>query len=106
VLTLVADLAGILGGLFVAATSLGLGARGYFNEIRSSLTSWDIASGLIMSVVFAIAIALIACEEGFVASGGPQGVGRRTTNTVVTCLFAIVLLDAGLTIIYRWFGKA
>ncbi len=57
-----------------------------------------------MSLAFAIAIGLIACERGFTASGGPQGVGSRTTSTVVTSLFAIVLLDAGITVLYRFFG--
>jgi phospholipid/cholesterol/gamma-HCH transport system permease protein len=57
-----------------------------------------------LSLAFAIAIGLIACEQGFAASGGPQGVGRRTTSTVVTSLFAIVALDAGITLLYRFFG--
>jgi phospholipid/cholesterol/gamma-HCH transport system permease protein len=104
VLTLLADIVGMLGGLVVAQASLGLSARTYFNEMQSTLTAWDVKSGLIMSLAFAIAIGLIACEQGFAASGGPQGVGRRTTSTVVTSLFAIVLLDAGITILYRFFG--
>ena len=49
-------------------------------------------------------IGLIACREGFAASGGPQGVGRRTTATVVSSLFMIVLLDAAFTILFRVFG--
>jgi phospholipid/cholesterol/gamma-HCH transport system permease protein len=104
VLTVLADVAGVLGGLVVAVTSLGLPARGYFNEMRSTLAAWDVQSGLVLSVAFAIAIGLIACEQGFAASGGPQGVGRRTTSTVVTSLFAIVLLDAGITVLYRSYG--
>ena len=85
-------------------TSLGLTPRGYFNEMRSTLTPWDVESGLVLSVAFAIAIGLIACEQGFAASGGPQGVGRRTTSAVVTSLFAIVVLDACITVLYRAFG--
>jgi phospholipid/cholesterol/gamma-HCH transport system permease protein len=104
VLTLLADVLGMLGGLVVAMASLDLTARTYFREMRSALTAWDIWSGLILSLAFAIAIGLIACEQGFAASGGPQGVGRRTTSTVVTSLFAIVALDAGITLLYRFFG--
>lgn len=103
-LTLLADLLGILGGLVVAVTSLGLTPRGYLNELRATLTPWDVQSGLVLSVAFALAIGLIACEQGFAASGGPQGVGRRTTSAVVTSLFAIVLLDACITVLYRAFG--
>jgi phospholipid/cholesterol/gamma-HCH transport system permease protein len=104
VLTILADVVGILGGLLVAITSLGLTVRGFLNETRGSLSAWDVESGLIMSVAFAITIGLIACQQGFAASGGPQGVGRRTTATVVSSLFAIVFLDAVFTVFYRVAG--
>ena len=54
--------------------------------------------------VFAIAIALIACQQGFATTGGAEGVGRRTTSTVVTSLFALVLLDAAFTVAYQALG--
>ena len=104
VLTLLADLVGMLGGMVVAVTSLGLTPRGYWHEMRATLTAWDVESGLVLSVAFAVAIGLIACEQGFAASGGPQGVGRRTTSAVVTSLFAIVVLDACITVLYRAYG--
>jgi phospholipid/cholesterol/gamma-HCH transport system permease protein len=104
VLTLLADLVGMFGGLLVAVTSMGITPHGYWNEMRSTLVPWDIISGLILSFAFAVAIGLIACEQGFAASGGPTGVGRRTTSAVVTSLFAIVLLDAVLTVLFRALG--
>jgi len=55
------------------------------------------------SGIFAVAIALIACQQGFAARGGAESVGRRTTSTVVTCLFALVLLDALFTVCLRIF---
>jgi phospholipid/cholesterol/gamma-HCH transport system permease protein len=104
VLTLVGDVMGILGGLVVAVSSLGLTVQSYFNEVRGSLSAWDTESGLFMSVAIAVAIGLIACHQGLAASGGPQGVGRRTTSTVVISLFTIVLLDAVFTVFYRAAG--
>lgn len=103
-LTIVADLVGLLGGLFVAVTSLDLTAQGYFGESRKAMELWDIEHGLIKSLAFALAIALIACQQGFAASGGAEGVGKRTTSTVVTSLFTIVILDALFTIVFRFFG--
>jgi phospholipid/cholesterol/gamma-HCH transport system permease protein len=104
ILILLGDVMGIVGGLVVAQTSLGISSRAYLNEVRANLTPWDVESGLILGLAFSIAIGLIACEQGFAASGGPQGVGRRATATVVTSLFAIVLLDAGITVLYRLVG--
>lgn len=100
-LTLMADFIGVLGGLVVAITDLDLTPHGYVIETLEAVHGWDIVTGLIKSVVFATAIALIACQQGFAASGGAEGVGRRTTSTVVTCLFALVLVDSLFTVIFR-----
>src|SRR5581483_1867332 len=100
-LTLLADLVGILGGLAVGVSSLDLTLSSYLVETRRALTLWDVSSGLLKSVVFALAIALIACQQGLATSGGAEGVGRRTTSSVVTTLFALVLLDAGFTLLFH-----
>jgi phospholipid/cholesterol/gamma-HCH transport system permease protein len=104
-LTILADIIGVLGGLFVGVTSLDLTMQGYFNETRKALELWDIQHGIIKSVAFALAIALIACQQGFATTGGAEGVGRRTTSTVVSSLFAIVVIDALFTIVFRAFGR-
>ncbi len=103
-LTILGSVVGIVGGWLVGVLSLGLTTQGFLSQTREALTAWDIESGLWMSLAFAIAIGLIACQQGFAATGGAQGVGRRTTRTVVASLFAIVLIDAVFTVIYRVFG--
>jgi phospholipid/cholesterol/gamma-HCH transport system permease protein len=103
-LTLIADFIGILGGLIVGITDLDLTPQGYVIETLAAVHGWDVLSGVIKSVVFALAIALIACQQGFAASGGAEGVGKRTTSTVVTSLFSLVLLDALFTVIFRIFN--
>jgi phospholipid/cholesterol/gamma-HCH transport system permease protein len=104
-LTIIADIIGVLGGLFVAVTSLDVSMRGYFTETTTAVQMWDIEHGLIKSVAFALAISLIACQQGFAASGGAEGVGRRTTSTIVTTLFALVVLDALFTVTFRLLGR-
>ena len=103
-LTLLANFIGISGGLIVGITDLDLTTQGYFIETMKAVRGWDVMTGLIKSVFFAIAIALIACQQGFAASGGAEGVGKRTTSTVVTSLFALVVIDAIFTAIFRAFG--
>ena len=53
------------------------------------------------SAFIAVAIALIACQRGLAARGGAEGVGRSTTSAVVATLFAIILIDAGFTVLYH-----
>jgi phospholipid/cholesterol/gamma-HCH transport system permease protein len=103
-LTLLADAVGIAGGLVVAISSLDLTIGSYFNETRQALDVWDVFSGVLKSVVFALAIALVSCQQGFAAQGGAEGVGRRTTSSVVTILFSLILIDAGFTGRFYEFG--
>jgi phospholipid/cholesterol/gamma-HCH transport system permease protein len=104
VLTLIADFVGILGGFVGGKLNLKLSAIAYFSEIQASMVPWDVLSGVIKSVAFAIAIALISCQQGFATTGGAEGVGRRTTSAVVTILFSLILLDAGFTVFFAGFG--
>lgn len=101
ILTLVGDLVGIAGGAVVAVTSLDLTLTGYVSETRKAVGMLDLETGLAKSFVFGLAIALIACQKGFATSGGAEGVGRRTTSTVVTSLFALVIIDAIFTVVFR-----
>ena len=101
VLTLVADLVGIAGGLVVGVTSLDLSITGYYNETVRALRMWDVFQGVIKCGVFAIAIGLISCQQGLATAGGAEGVGRRTTASVVISLFALILIDASFTILFH-----
>jgi phospholipid/cholesterol/gamma-HCH transport system permease protein len=103
-LTLLADVAGVTGGLVVGVWNLELTVRGYLSETARVVTLWDISSGVIKSVVFAMAISLIACQQGLSASGGAEDVGRRTTAAVVLTLFALILTDAVATVLFRMAG--
>jgi phospholipid/cholesterol/gamma-HCH transport system permease protein len=100
-LTLLADFIGIIGGLVVGITDLDLSALGYLFETQRAVHGWDLGTGLIKSVFFALAIGIIACQQGLAASGGAEGVGKRTTSTVVTSLFALVMIDTVFTMLFR-----
>jgi phospholipid/cholesterol/gamma-HCH transport system permease protein len=101
ILTLLADFVGIMGGLVVGITDLDLSTAGYMIETVRAVHGWDIGTGLIKSVAFGLAIGIIACQQGLAASGGAEGVGKRTTSTVVTSLFCLVMLDALFTMLFR-----
>ena len=103
-LALLADMAGVLGGLVVGVTNLDLTVRGYLSQTARVVSLWDISSGIIKSVVFAFAVALIACQQGLATTGGAEGVGRRTTSTVVITMFTLILLDAVMTVFFQVAG--
>jgi phospholipid/cholesterol/gamma-HCH transport system permease protein len=64
------------------------------------LTSWDIVSGLIKATVFGFIVALMGCYHGYNASGGARGVGRATTNAVVSAAILIFAADYLMTSLF------
>ena len=62
----------------------------------------DIYTGLIKSVVFAVVIVTVGCGQGMKASGGAEGVGNATRNTVVISLILIIAFNYFITSLARW----
>lgn len=104
VLTLLGDFVGILGGLVVGVVNLDLTITGYVNETMRALVLWDVFQGVIKAGVFGLAIGLISCFQGLATTGGAEGVGRRTTASVVTSLFSLIVLDAAFTLTFHELG--
>ncbi|HVP30059.1 MAG TPA: MlaE family lipid ABC transporter permease subunit, partial [Myxococcota bacterium] len=104
-LTILADVAGVAGGLLVALLRLDLTPAAYLLETQNAVHAWDVFSGLLKAPFFGASIALIACKRGLATSGGAEGVGRATTSAVVTSLFAIIVLDAIFTLVFNAFGR-
>ncbi|MCG8379697.1 MAG: ABC transporter permease, partial [Proteobacteria bacterium] len=92
-LTFFSDIAGILGGALYAALEIGLGMEAYAYQTLEILTMDDIYQGLIKSLVFAVIIALIGVSNGFMVTGGAEGVGKATTRSVVLSISYIVVAD-------------
>lgn len=104
VLTLVGDVIGVTGGAAVATAKLGITLHGFLVEMQTIVATTDVWTGLVKSVAFGIAIALIGCEQGLSTRGSASAVGRSTTATVVQCLFTLVVLDALFAILFQWLG--
>jgi len=83
-LILFADIIGIMGGWFIGVQSLGFNGSVYMQNTINFLEISDITSGLIKASVFGLLITLMGCYQGFNSKGGAQGVGRATTNAVVS----------------------
>ena len=96
-LTVIGDALGILGGLIVATYTLDLAPGLYINDVFESLNFGDVFSGITKSFFFAYFIAIIGCYNGLNTTGGADGVGRATTNTVVLGAILVLISDFFLT---------
>jgi phospholipid/cholesterol/gamma-HCH transport system permease protein len=95
---------GILGGLLVGIINLDLTFTAYVNQTGRALDLWDVFQGLVKAGFFGLAIGMISCAHGLATTGGAEGVGRRTTSSVVTGLFALILIDAAFTLTFHELG--
>ncbi|MGA2269896.1 MAG: ABC transporter permease [Bryobacteraceae bacterium] len=91
-LTIIADFVGIFGGWVISYLFLHLDSRQYWSTSWRALEWNDVAQGLLKPFVFAFAIALIGCFYGLRTTGGTQGVGRATTQAMVTASILIFIL--------------
>lgn len=96
-LTVLADLVGVLGGLFIGVSELQVSADFYTNSLLYGMVINDVLSGLGKSLFFAYFIGIIACWNGLHVTGGADGVGRATTATVVQASITILVADFFLT---------
>jgi len=92
-LVLVADALAILGGRVVAVNLLGANPDDYDQSTWRVLEVNDLTSGLIKAAVFGFLFTLVACARGYQARGGAEGVGRTTTNAVVSGSICIIVSD-------------
>ncbi len=103
-LTLYADILGILGGALIGILLLQLKSVQYWLETRHALLLSYFVMGLIKAVVYGIVIALTACFQGLRSARSSTGVGTAVTAAVVTSIVLIVCADAVLTVIYHVLG--
>ena len=91
------NIIGMSGAYLVSVHVLGLDG-GIFLEHMRWLVNWDdVAQGLVKATVFGGTVSLIACRQGFYASGGAAGVGEATNRAVVHSAIAILALDYLIT---------
>jgi phospholipid/cholesterol/gamma-HCH transport system permease protein len=103
ILCIFANTIGVLGGLIVGASDLGLDPHFYYQKIVTTLTTTDYMSGLLKTPFFALCIGIPSCYYGLTSSGGTNGVGQSTTRAVVTACILILIGDYFLTKLFLVF---
>lgn len=93
VLTIFANLFGILSGYFVSVSLYRVTTAEFLFGIRSFIAPVDFWSGIVKAFAFGMIITSVGCFQGFFARGGAEGVGRATTRAVVISSILILVTD-------------
>jgi phospholipid/cholesterol/gamma-HCH transport system permease protein len=101
-LVIYANAMGLLGGLFVGVTVVGLPAQEYIERTRAVLTHKHMAAGLIKGFAFGIMTALVAGYYGLRSGRTAGAVGWAVRKAVVAAVVGVVLTDAAITLVFKW----
>ncbi|MEQ8803368.1 ABC transporter permease [Haliea sp.] len=102
-LTIYANLLGILGGGIVAG-GMGISLLQYASQASAAVSLAHIGVGMLKSVVFAILIAIAGCRSGMQSGRDSAGVGQAATEAVVTSLVYLIVADAAINILFQHLG--
>ena len=103
VLTLIADLAGLLGGAVMSWIVLGISP----GEFRTRLLDIDVSHflvGMSKAPFFAVIIAVIGCFQGLQVKGNAESLGQLTSRAVVQAIFMVIVADATFSILFAAVG--
>ncbi len=100
ILAFIGDIIGIMGGFLVGVNRLNFNAATYINNTYDFLEFSDVFSGLVKAAVFGFIVALMGCYNGYYSGRGAQGVGRATTNAVVSASVMILAANYILTEVF------
>lgn len=103
ILTIYANIIGILGGMLVGMFS-GIPPMLFYNETLTAVTLTTASLGVMKSVFFGAAIAISGCLQGMKAGNSSAAVGQATTKAVVTSITAVIVLDSAFAAIFTILG--
>ena len=99
-LTFLAMVCGLAGGLVVIWSVLGLSPAFFFERLLENVGPSHFWLGMLKSPVLAGIIAAIGCRQGLEVGGDVEQLGRRVTSAVVQALFSIIIVDALFALLF------
>ncbi len=98
-LTVIADIVGLIGGMYIAGVFAHVSQESFINSARASMPIGVLFKGLSKSIVFAIIIVIIGSYSGLQTRGGAAGVGKSTTEAVVIAIILIFISNFAMSYI-------
>jgi phospholipid/cholesterol/gamma-HCH transport system permease protein len=99
-LTFIADMAALFGGLLTCWTYGGISPESYLHRLQLALDLEELLVGLIKAPFMALVIGLIASAEGFAVGGSAESLGQRVTASVVKSIFMVIVVDGCFTLFF------
>jgi phospholipid/cholesterol/gamma-HCH transport system permease protein len=99
-LTVFADVLGVLGGMIMARAQLGIDFAGFLDRFPKAVSTTAYLVGICKAPAFAAIISVVGCFQGFRTRGGADSVGRQTTRSVVQSIFLVIVADALFSIAF------
>lgn len=99
-LGIIANFAGLLGGLVMAWVELGVSPEMFVVRLSDQIGVWHFLVGIIKAPFFALVIALIGCHHGLRVGGNAESLGKLTSASVVLAIFLVIVLDAIFAIFF------
>lgn len=99
-LTVFADVLGVLGGMVMARQQLDVGFVDFLDRFVKAVVTSTALTGIGKAPIFAAIIAVVGCYQGFRTHGGADSVGRQTTRSVVQAIFLVIVADALFSIVF------
>jgi len=103
-LTIYADIMGMLGGMVMSSAMLGVSPITFTDRLSVALSITTVMIGIGKAPVFAVIVATVGCYQGFLVSGSAESVGRRTTISVVQSILLVIVVDAVFSVLFSKLG--
>lgn len=104
ILGLVANVMGLLGGGIMAWIDLGISPAMFTTRLVNGTDISHLIIGMIKAPVFALIIGVVGCHAGMQVGGNAESLGRMTSASVVTAIFAVIVADAMFSIFFAQIG--
>lgn len=101
-LTVYADVMGVIGGMVMAKSQLGINFEDFLARFDDAVRLSSYLVGIGKALMFAVIVGLVGCFQGFQVSGSADSVGQQTTVSVVQAIFLVIVVDAVFSIIFSW----
>lgn len=100
ILTFLAILSGLVGGIVVATLQLDISPALFLARLQENVGLSYFWAGLVKAPVFAALIAIIGCRQGLEVEKDVISLGRHTTAAVVQSIFMVIVVNAIFAMIY------